>query len=104
VAHYHDYFHDFSFYAERVVDVIGSRGPGGALDANISELELNEDAAARASGRFYDEAEFRRLWEGTGRMWVVVRKRNFEELKGGAGFHYYLLGESRDHYLISNRP
>ncbi|HWA85384.1 MAG TPA: glycosyltransferase family 39 protein [Opitutus sp.] len=104
VAHYHDYFHDFSFYAERVVDVIGSRGPSGAIDENISELELGEDAAARASGRFYDDTEFHRLWAGGGRMWVVVRKRNLEELKGGGAFHYYLLGEGRDHYLISNRP
>ncbi|HVU25366.1 MAG TPA: glycosyltransferase family 39 protein [Opitutus sp.] len=104
VAHYHDYFHDFSFYAERVVDVVGSRGPSGVLDRNISELELNEDAAAQASGRFYDDAELRRRWSGPGRIWLVGRKRDLKELTANPAFHYYLLGEGRDHYLISNQP
>jgi len=94
VAHYHDFFHDFTFYAERVVDVVAGKG----------ELELEEDAAARASGRFIDDAEFRRRWDGPARLWVVARKRDVKELFADPAFHYRLLGESRDHYLFSNRP
>ena len=56
VMHYHEFFHDFTFYAGRVVDVVAFKG----------ELELEEDAAARASGRFLDEAAFRRLWTQPG--------------------------------------
>lgn len=94
VVHYHDFFHDFTFYAARVVDVVGTKG----------ELELEEDAAARASGRFYDEKEFRERWAGPDRLWVVARKRDVKELFTDPTFHKYLLGESRDHYLFSNRP
>ncbi len=94
VVHYHDFFHDFTFYTQRVVDVVGTKG----------ELELEEDAAARASGRFYDDAEFRRRWEGPERLWVVARKRDTKELFADPAFHYRLLGEGRDHYLFTNRP
>ncbi len=94
VLHYHEFFHNFTFYAERVVDVVAFKG----------ELELEEDAAARASGRFMDEAEFRRLWAQPGRVFAVARKRDVKELFADATFRYRLLGETEDHYLFRNQP
>jgi 4-amino-4-deoxy-L-arabinose transferase-like glycosyltransferase len=93
VLHYHEFFHDFTFYAGRVVDVVGYKG----------ELELEEDAAARASGRFLDDAEFRRLWDGPTRLWVVARKTDVGELFADPAFRYHLLGQTADHYLFSNK-
>ena len=100
VMHYHEFFHDFTFYAGRVVDVVGradSPDPFG-------ELELGEDAAARASGRFMDDAEFRRRWTGPVRLWVVARRSDVKELFADPVFHYHLLGQTKDHYLFSNQP
>jgi len=94
VVHYHDFFHDFTFYAERLVDVVSGEG----------ELELGQDPAARASGRFIDDAEFRRRWEGPARLWVVARRRDVTELFADTTFHYHLLAETPGHYLFSNRP
>ena len=94
VLHYHEFFHDFTFYAERVVDLVAFKG----------ELELEEDAAARASGRFITEAEFRRQWTGVARLWVVARKRDVRELLADPAFRYHLLGQTEDHYLFSNQP
>ena len=93
VMHYHEFFHDFTFYAERVVDVVECKG----------ELELEEDAAARASGRFIDEAAFRRLWTQPGRVFAVARKSDTKKLFADATFRYQLLGETEDHYLFSNQ-
>jgi 4-amino-4-deoxy-L-arabinose transferase-like glycosyltransferase len=94
VLHYHEFFHDFTFYAARVGDVVAFKG----------ELELEEDAAARASGRFMDEAKFRTLWTGPGRVFAVARQRDVKELFGDPAFRYHLLAETRDHYLFSNQP
>jgi 4-amino-4-deoxy-L-arabinose transferase-like glycosyltransferase len=94
VMHYHEFFHDFTFYARRVVDVVAFKG----------ELELEEDAAARASGRFIDEPEFRARWTQPGRIFAVARKRDIKELFGDPTFRYRLLEETRDHYLFSNQP
>ena len=94
VMHYHEFFHDFTFYARRTVEVVSYKG----------ELELEEDAAARASGRFLDEAEFRRIWTGPTRLWVVARKSDVRELFTDPAFRYHLLGQSPDHYLFSNQP
>ena len=94
VLHYHEFFHGFTFYAERVVDVVTFKG----------ELELEEDTAARASGRFMDEARFRALWVQPGRIFAVARKRDVKELFADATFRYRLLGETEDHYLFSNQP
>lgn len=93
VMHYHEFFHDFTFYAERVVDTVAFKG----------ELELEEDAAARASGRFIDEAEFRRLWTQPGRVFAVARKKDLKVLFADRTFRYHLLGETEDHYLFSNQ-
>ena len=94
VLHYHEFFHDFTFYAERLVDVVAFKG----------ELELEEDAAARASGRFMDEPAFRQLWDGSGRVFAVARKKDLTQLFSDPSFHYHLLAESRDHTLFSNQP
>ena len=94
VLHYHEFFHDFTFYAERVVDVVAFKG----------ELELEEDAAARASGRFMDEPTFRTLWTGPGRVWAVARKKDLKELFADATFGKHLIGETTDHILFSNQP
>ena len=68
------------------------------------ELEFEEDAAARASGRFYGDDEFRRLWSGPVRLWVVARRRDVKELFADPSFRYHLLGQTEDHYLFSNQP
>ena len=101
VMHYFDFFHDFTFYAERTVDVIAAKG----------ELELEEDAVARSSGRFMSEADFRALWAQPGRIYVVAKKRDVERrgdsqpaLFTDPTFRYHLLGQSRGHYLFSNQP
>lgn len=101
VMHYFDFFHDFTFYAGRVVDVVAAK----------SELELEEDAAARASGRFIDEATFRQRWTQPGRIFVVAKKRDVERRGDGRPplfldptFHYHLLAQTQDHYLFSNQP
>jgi 4-amino-4-deoxy-L-arabinose transferase-like glycosyltransferase len=93
VMHYHEFFHDFTFYAARAVDLVDFKG----------ELELEEDAAARASGRFIDEAEFRRLWTEPGRIWVVARRRDVKTLFADTTFRYHLLAETAGHYLFSNQ-
>ncbi|HEY4302314.1 MAG TPA: glycosyltransferase family 39 protein [Candidatus Didemnitutus sp.] len=96
VIHYHEFFHDFTFYAGRVVDVVSGKG----------ELELEEDVAAQKSGRFMDDAEFMRRWAGPRRVWVVTNKKDAaaQALLEDGNFHYHLIGESRGHTLISNQP
>jgi hypothetical protein len=94
VVHYHDFFHDFTFYAGRTVDVVDGKG----------ELEEEEDAVAEASGRFMHEADFRRLWTQPGRVYVVARKRDVTALFADPAFHKKLLDETPDHYLFSNQP
>ncbi len=94
IYHYAEYFHDFSFYAGREVGVVGDTG----------ELEVAIDPAARASGRFIDEAEFRRQWAGPARIWAVARRDATAKLFTDPSFHYYLIEDSRSHYLFSNQP
>jgi len=94
VFHYYEFFHDFTFYAQQVVGTV----------AYASELELSIDPAARASGRFISEAEFRAQWSQPRRIWVVARKKDVRALFTDPGFRYHLLGETRGHYLFSNQP
>ncbi len=94
IYHYGEYFHDFSFYAQCEVGVVG----------NYGELEVAIDATARANGRFISEAEFRRQWTEAGRIWVVASKDEIKKLFADPAFRYYLLDESRSHYLFSNQP
>jgi len=94
VYHYHGFFHDFTFYSGQLVGLINYQ----------DELELVNDAAARQSGRFITDAEFRIQWASPARLWVVARKRDTTELFADPTFQYHLIAESRDHYLISNQP
>lgn len=94
IYHYHEFFHDFVFYAQREV---------GTVDY-ASELGLGIDPAARASGRFINDAEFLRQWSGSTRLWAVARKGDVKALFTDPSFRYYLLGEGRNHYLFSNQP
>jgi len=93
VVHFHEFFHDFPFYAGRLVDIVGFKG----------ELEPEEDAAARANGRFLDDAAFRRLWQQPGRVFAVARKTDTKELFSDPTFTCHLLAQSEDHCLFSNQ-
>ena len=96
VYHYHDFFHDFTYYAAQ---------PVGTVAALNTELELWIDPEAQASGRFINDAEFLRQWAGPNRLWVVARKRAVDgKLFSEPGFRYHLLGETATHYLFSNQP
>ena len=94
VYHYHEFFHDFTFYAGRTVGLVSFQG----------ELEPANDPAVAASGRLVDDAEFRRQWNGPDRVWAVARKKDVGELFADPSFHKQLLGETAEHYLFSNRP
>jgi 4-amino-4-deoxy-L-arabinose transferase-like glycosyltransferase len=94
VYHYHEFFHDFTFYAGRTVGEVAFTG----------ELEPDNDPAAKASGRFIGDAEFRRQWAGAGRVFAVARKKDVAGLFSDPAFHKQLLGENSDYYLFSNRP
>ena len=95
VLHYREFFHDFTFYAARLVDVVAYKG----------ELELEEDAAAQASGRFFEEPKLRELWAQPGRIFAVARKKDVNgKLFADPAFRYHLLAESPDHCLFSNQP
>ncbi len=96
VYHFRGFFHDFVYYTGREV---------GTVDWP-DELELAIDPAARSSGRFIDQAEFRRQWSGPGRIWVVALNDGAEvkALLADPTFPYHLLAETRGHLLISNQP
>lgn len=95
VYHYHGFFHDFIFY---------TKNPAGTVSWP-DELELDIDSAARASGRYIDDAEFHRQWNGQQRLWVVARKRIADALLfSNPDFRYHLIGETQGHYLFSNKP
>jgi len=94
VYHYGEYFHDFSFYAQSEVGLVGA----------VGELEVAIDPAARRSGRFIDKAQFLREWTAGGRVWAVARKTKAGELFADPSFRYYLLDQSRSHTLFSNQP
>jgi hypothetical protein len=91
--HYHEFFHDFTFYLGGVVNVVNYKG----------ELELEEDAPARASNRFMDDAAFRELWAQPGRIYVVVREKDVAAFRAGQPTGN-LLAETKDHCLFSNQP
>lgn len=124
--HYHDFFHDFVFYAGRFV---------GTVEYHGDELELGNDPAARASGRFIAEAAFRERWLSGERIYAVVRKKKLRDLRrdyeavlarpAGAAkdkrepshpagarpsvlidpaIPLHVVCETADHYLLSNRP
>lgn len=94
VFHYHGFFHDFTYYAQR---------PVGTVD-HPDELELQFLDPAEREALFIDEAEFRQQWAGPDRIFAVARRDDAEELFADPAFRYHLLGQSRDHVLLSNQP
>lgn len=94
IYHYHEFFHDFTFYARRTVGVVAFQG----------ELEPFNDDPARMRETFVDEPEFRRQWSSPTRIFAVARRGDVAELFADPGFHYHLLAETRGHYLFSNQP
>jgi 4-amino-4-deoxy-L-arabinose transferase-like glycosyltransferase len=71
VFHCYDFYQDFTFYAERPVGVVG----------NYAELEIEEDVAAQASGRFINDAQLLAQWGAPGRIFLVIQERKIDELK-----------------------
>jgi 4-amino-4-deoxy-L-arabinose transferase-like glycosyltransferase len=71
VFHCYDFYQDFTFYAERNVGVVG----------NYAELEVMEDAAAQASGRFINNARLLEQWSAPGRIFLVIQEKKIDELK-----------------------
>ena len=72
IYHYGDFFHDFVFYSGRFT---------GTVEFHGDEMELLNDATARASGRFIDESEFRRQWQNPAPIYIVIKKRKLLETR-----------------------
>jgi 4-amino-4-deoxy-L-arabinose transferase-like glycosyltransferase len=89
---YHDYFHDFSYYAGRTVGTVQYEG----------ELELALDPEAAQRGLHVTEARFREIWNGPGRVFLVLSRSEMTALSTQAGFHALVLAESRKHLLLIN--
>ena len=97
VYHYWGFFHDFVYYAERPVGLVNY----------TDELEVQFLAPAVKAERFIDDAELRRQWAGSARVWLVVRKRSQsapESVFADPTFRHHVIADSRTHQLVSNRP
>ena len=94
VYHYHGFFQDFTYYTGSAVGLV----------AYTDELELQFLDPAERSARFIDDAEFRKEWEGPGRVFAVARIRDAVALFVDPTFHYHLLKAGPHHYLFSNQP
>jgi 4-amino-4-deoxy-L-arabinose transferase-like glycosyltransferase len=92
VLHYHEYFHDFSYYARRTAGTVAADG----------ELEVFLDADAQHSGRFLAEADLRKLWTSPRQVFLVLRRRELPALQKESWFRYKVLGEEPSHLLLSN--
>jgi 4-amino-4-deoxy-L-arabinose transferase-like glycosyltransferase len=90
---YHDYFHDFSYYAQRTVGTVKYEG----------ELELALDPSAAAKGLHINEERFRELWNGPQRVFLVLRRSEMPVLAAQPGFHARILAEARNHLLLINQ-
>jgi hypothetical protein len=91
---YHGFFPDFLFYSQRQAGLVND------VDA---DLEPGNDDPAAMARIFISDAEFRRQWDGPGRVFAVARRQSVTELFADPAFHYRLLGEDPGHYLFSNR-
>lgn len=94
VYHYHGFFHDFTYYTESIVGLVNY----------TDELELQFLDPKEREARFIADAEFRRQWDGPGRVFAVARIRDLSELFADPGFHYHILATGPHHYLLSNQP
>ncbi|HZP59437.1 MAG TPA: glycosyltransferase family 39 protein [Opitutaceae bacterium] len=93
VFSYHEFFHDLPFYLGRTIGTVEYRG----------EMDFGTAAEDHAD-RYVNEASFRRLWAGPGRVFVVARKRDAMKLFADPAFRYKLLAERNDDILFSNQP
>jgi 4-amino-4-deoxy-L-arabinose transferase-like glycosyltransferase len=89
---YHDYFHDFSYYAQRTVGTVKYEG----------ELELALDPEAAAKGLHVTEGRFQELWNSPQRVYLVLRRSEMKALAAQPGFHSRILAEARNHLLLIN--
>ena len=94
IFHYHNFAHDFLFYSETVVGMV----------KHFDELELSLDPNAEKSGRFIDDAEFRKQWDGPTRVWMLSRGTEHEKLTSDPTFRYHLIVANRRYTLLSNQP
>jgi 4-amino-4-deoxy-L-arabinose transferase-like glycosyltransferase len=97
VYHYWAFFHDFVYYSERPVGLVGY----------TDELEVQFLSPEERASRFIDDAEFRRQWTGPDRVWVVVRNRDRQHADAvfsDPSFRSHLIAMTRAHSLLSNRP
>lgn len=92
IFHYHEYFHDFSYYARRTVGTVATQG----------ELEVFLDAEAQRSGRFLGEDDLHGLWTGSQQIFLVTRRSELPELQKYPWFQTKLLGEEPGHLLLTN--
>ncbi len=93
VLHYHDYFHDFSYYSRRTVGTVEYEG----------ELELFLDRDAKRRGLHVNEAEFRDLWAGPRQVYLLLRRSELPALQAQPGFQGRILVETPKHVLLINR-
>jgi 4-amino-4-deoxy-L-arabinose transferase-like glycosyltransferase len=91
VFSYHEYFQDFPFYLGRTIGVVEYRG----------EMEFGT-AAEDHSDRYLDEAAFRRLWAGHGRVYAVAREEDTAKLFADPAFQYKLIDKQNGDILFSN--
>lgn len=92
VLHYHEFFHDFTYYARCTAGTVAAEG----------ELEVFLDTEAQRSGRFMAEGDLRKLWTGPQQIFLVVRRRELPMLQNQPWFHARVLGEEPNHLLLSN--
>jgi 4-amino-4-deoxy-L-arabinose transferase-like glycosyltransferase len=92
VLHYHEFFHDFTYYASRTAGTVAAE----------SELEIFLDAEAQHSGLFIAEADLQNLWAGPRRIFLVSRRRELTTLQQQPWFHAKVVGETPSHVLFSN--
>ena len=93
--HYHEFFHDFTFYA-------AARGGRRGLQGRAGAGRRSRGAGAAAASS--SEAEFRRQWAGPGGSlpWRASRTwRNFSPTRRSI---IICSAQTRDHYLFSNQP
>jgi 4-amino-4-deoxy-L-arabinose transferase-like glycosyltransferase len=97
VYHYWAFFHDFVYYTERPVGLVGY----------TDELGVRFLDPAERARRFIDDAELRRQWAGPERVWVVVRNRDLKHEKSAfadPALRHHVIAATKGHSLLSNRP
>jgi 4-amino-4-deoxy-L-arabinose transferase-like glycosyltransferase len=92
VFSYHEYFQDFPFYLGHTIGTVEYRG----------EMEFGT-AAEDHSDRYVNEAAFRQLWAGQGRIFAVARKQDIAKLFADPAFQYKLIAERNGDILFSNQ-